>query len=164
MTASLLLAQLFWVCESRLAWKHLPNPQCGLPRQVAIFQFVSECPQFQLVEDPAHLSCVKADVLSDAVLLFAPWPLFLSLADKSLGRKLTIIFSTCVVTTIVCSPRPVLNCAQHFTSCQASLTHASFILKDDDLRIPFSGIAEVIVRRCCRLGHVLIPCPLSRAV
>ncbi|KAJ7795417.1 hypothetical protein B0H14DRAFT_2532344 [Mycena olivaceomarginata] len=105
MTGLLLLAQLFWVCESKLAWKHLPNPQCDLPRQVAIFQFVT-------------------DVLSDAVLIFAPWPLFRSLADKSLGRKLAIIFSTCVVTTI------------------ASLTHASFILKDDDLRIPFSGVIE----------------------
>ncbi|KAJ7205100.1 hypothetical protein B0H12DRAFT_1160677 [Mycena haematopus] len=101
-TTLLLLAQLFWVCESRTQWKNLPNPQCGLPQQVAIF----------------------TDIISDAILLFAPWPLFRSLVDKSLGHKLTIIFSTCLATTFV------------------SLSHATFILKDDDIRIPFSGIAE----------------------
>ncbi|KAJ6559750.1 hypothetical protein B0H19DRAFT_1145734 [Mycena capillaripes] len=105
MTALLLLGQLFWVCESKHSWKNLPNPQCGLPLQVAIFQIIT-------------------DVISDSILLFAPLPLFRSLLDKSLSVKLTIIFSVCVVTTIV------------------SLVHASFILKDDDIRIPFSGILE----------------------
>ncbi|KAJ6473790.1 hypothetical protein C8R45DRAFT_907538 [Mycena sanguinolenta] len=110
-TALLLIAQLFWVCESRghFSWNSHPNRQleCDLPRQVAIFQFIT-------------------DVTSDAILLFAPWPLFRSLVDRSLGRKLTIIFSVCVVITIV------------------SLVHASFILKDDDIGIPFSGVVE-----CC---------------
>ncbi|KAJ6473793.1 hypothetical protein C8R45DRAFT_1163107 [Mycena sanguinolenta] len=108
-TALLLIAQLLWVCESRghSSWKSHPNRQleCDLPRQVAIFQFIT-------------------DVTSDAILLFAPWPLFRSLVDRSLGRKLAIIFSVCVVTTIV------------------SLVHASFILKDDDIGIPFSGVVE----------------------
>ncbi|KAF8192399.1 hypothetical protein K438DRAFT_1970198 [Mycena galopus ATCC 62051] len=106
-TALLLVAQLFWVCESRAhsSWKSEQNPQCGLPQQVAVFQF-------------------SADVTSDAVLLFVPWPLFRSLGDKSLGHKLTVIFSVCVVTTIV------------------SLVHASLIFKDDDIGMPFSGIVE----------------------
>ncbi|KAJ6473809.1 hypothetical protein C8R45DRAFT_1103490 [Mycena sanguinolenta] len=65
-----------------------------------------------------------ADVTSDAILLFAPWPLFRSLVDKSLGRKLTIIFSVCLVTTIV------------------SLVHAGFIFTDEDSGIPFSGVVE----------------------
>ncbi|KAF8192296.1 hypothetical protein K438DRAFT_1829970, partial [Mycena galopus ATCC 62051] len=106
-TALLLVAQLFWVCESRShsRWKSHQNPQCGLPQQVAVFQF-------------------STDVTSDAVLLFAPWPLFRSLGDKSLGRKLTVIFSVCVVTTIV------------------SLVHASLIFKNDDIGMPFSGIIE----------------------
>ncbi|KAF7328456.1 hypothetical protein MSAN_02482100 [Mycena sanguinolenta] len=106
-TALLLVAQLFWVCESRThsSWKTHSGLQCGLPRQVAIFQFVT-------------------DVTSDAILLFAPWPLFRSLVDKSLSRKLTVMFSVCVVTTIV------------------SVVHASFILKDDDVKIPFSGMVE----------------------
>ncbi|KAJ6492291.1 hypothetical protein C8R45DRAFT_990848 [Mycena sanguinolenta] len=102
-----LLTQLFWICESRHAWKHLPNPQCNLPQQVAILQFVT-------------------DVIADAMLLFAPWPLFRSLVDKSLAHKLTIIFSICLATTIV------------------SLVHASFVLTDDDIKMPFSGIVE-----CC---------------
>ncbi|KAJ6473828.1 hypothetical protein C8R45DRAFT_835143 [Mycena sanguinolenta] len=108
-TALLLVAQLFWVCESRphTTWKSLRDPQCDLPRQVAIFQFVT-------------------DVLSDAILIFAPWPLFRSLVDKSLGHKLTIIFSICVVPTIL------------------SLVHAGFIVKNNDIGIRFSGIVE-----CC---------------
>ncbi|KAF7358622.1 hypothetical protein MSAN_01200900 [Mycena sanguinolenta] len=106
-TALLLVAQVFWVCESRArsSWKSRPDPECGLPRQVAIFQFV-------------------ADVTSDAILLFAPWPLFRSLVDKSLARKLTVIFSVSVATTIL------------------SIVHANFILVDDDDRMPFSGIVE----------------------
>ncbi|KAF7350835.1 hypothetical protein MSAN_01645400 [Mycena sanguinolenta] len=124
-TASLLIAQLFWVCESRAKskWKSLPNPQCGLPRQVAIFQFV-------------------ADVISDGILLCAPWPLFRSLVDKSLGQKLTVIFSVCVVTSIV------------------SLVHASFILKDDDIRMPFTGIVEA----CLSLIVASIPVIITTAI
>jgi len=108
-TALLLVAQLFWVCESRghSRWKSHRNSQCGLPRQVAVFQFIT-------------------DVTSDAILLFAPWPLFRSLVDKSLGRKLAIIFSVCVITTVV------------------SFVHAVLIFRDDDFGMPFSGIAE-----CC---------------
>ncbi|KAJ6473819.1 hypothetical protein C8R45DRAFT_404995 [Mycena sanguinolenta] len=108
-TALLLVAQLFWVCESRprSSWKSHRDPQCDLPRQVAIFQLVT-------------------DVTSDAILIFAPWPLFRSLVDKSLGHKLTIIFSICVVPTIL------------------SLVHAGFILKDNDIETRFSSIAE-----CC---------------
>ncbi|KAJ6503755.1 hypothetical protein C8R45DRAFT_1091532 [Mycena sanguinolenta] len=75
--------------------------------RVAVFQFIT-------------------DVTSDAILLFAPWPLFRSLVDKSLGRKLAIIFSVCVITTIV------------------SFVHAVLIFKDDDFGMPFSGIVE-----CC---------------
>ncbi|KAF7358665.1 hypothetical protein MSAN_01205500 [Mycena sanguinolenta] len=103
--ALLLLAQLFWICESRHTWKHIANPQCNLPRQVAILQFVT-------------------DVIADTMLLFAPWPLFRSLVDKTLANKLTIIFSMCLATTIV------------------SLVHASFVLLDDDIQMPFSGIVE----------------------
>ncbi|KAF7358624.1 hypothetical protein MSAN_01201100 [Mycena sanguinolenta] len=66
------------------------------------------------------------DVTSDVILIFAPWPLFRSLVDKSLGHKLTIIFSICVVPTIL------------------SLVHAGFLLKDNDIGIQFSSIVE-----CC---------------
>ncbi|KAF7358625.1 hypothetical protein MSAN_01201200 [Mycena sanguinolenta] len=124
--ALLLVAQLFWVCESRprSSWKSHQDPQCDLPRQVAIFQLVSGSTVFQPENDPAN--CAKADVTSDAILIFAPWPLFRSLVDKSLGHKLTIIFSICVVPTIV------------------SLVHAGFILKGRDIGIQFTGIVE-----CC---------------
>ncbi|KAJ6586003.1 hypothetical protein B0H19DRAFT_925285, partial [Mycena capillaripes] len=104
-TALLLLGQLLWICESDPSWKDSENPQCELPLQVAICQLVT-------------------DVISDSILLFAPLPLFRHLLDKSLGHKLALIFSTCVVTTIV------------------SLVHTAFILKDYDFKIPISGIVE----------------------
>ncbi|KAJ7679716.1 hypothetical protein B0H14DRAFT_3063268 [Mycena olivaceomarginata] len=65
-----------------------------------------------------------ADVLSDSILLFAPLQLFRTLADKMLRRKLTLIFSTCVVTTIV------------------SLVHAAFILRNGGIKVVISAIVE----------------------
>ncbi|KAF7362718.1 hypothetical protein MVEN_00621100 [Mycena venus] len=104
-TALLLLGQLLWVCETNPSWKKTRNPQCELPLQVAICQIV-------------------ADVISDLILLFAPLPLFRNLLDKSLGHKLTLIFSTCVVTTIV------------------SLFHATFILLDYEIKITIAAMVE----------------------
>ncbi|KAJ7302776.1 hypothetical protein DFH08DRAFT_720704 [Mycena albidolilacea] len=97
--------QLLWVCETEPLWKDAPNPQCHLPQQVAICQLVT-------------------DVLADSILLFAPLQLFRSLADKMLRRKLTLIFSTCVVTTIV------------------SLVHAAFILRNGGVKEIISAIVE----------------------
>ncbi|KAJ6473762.1 hypothetical protein C8R45DRAFT_1103444 [Mycena sanguinolenta] len=114
-TAPLLVTQSFWVCESRAhsSWKSLPDPHCDLPPQTAI------------LKDPTDIcAAYTADATSDAILLVAPWSLFWSLVDKSLGRKLTIIFSVCVVTTIVL------------------LVHAGFILKNYTIGMPFSGIVE----------------------
>ncbi|KAJ7219892.1 hypothetical protein B0H12DRAFT_1270605 [Mycena haematopus] len=84
----------------------------------------SDIPVRHLVKDPTHVGCVKADLISNAILLFAPWPLFRSLVDKSLGYKLTSIFSTCMLTTFV------------------SLSHATFICKDDHIKVAFSGLVE----------------------
>ncbi|KAJ7708962.1 hypothetical protein B0H17DRAFT_1000054 [Mycena rosella] len=100
-----LFAQLLWVCEPEPSWKDAPNPQCHLPLQVAICQLVT-------------------DVIADGILLFAPVPLFQNLADKVLRRKLTLIFSTCVVTTIV------------------SLVHAVFILRNGGIKVVISALVE----------------------
>ncbi|KAJ6568354.1 hypothetical protein DFH09DRAFT_1313806 [Mycena vulgaris] len=100
-----LLAQLLWVCEPEPSWKDAPNPQCHLPLQVAISQLVT-------------------DVVADTILLFAPVPLFKNLADKVLRRKLTLIFSTCVVTTVV------------------SLVHAVFILRNGGIKVVISAMVE----------------------
>lgn len=40
MVCIILLAQLFWVCESELVWKTTANPQCPLSKQVAVSQLV----------------------------------------------------------------------------------------------------------------------------
>jgi hypothetical protein len=37
-----LTAQVFWVCETKPAWKNDPVPQCGLGVAVGICQIVSE--------------------------------------------------------------------------------------------------------------------------
>ncbi|KAJ7780187.1 hypothetical protein DFH07DRAFT_950234 [Mycena maculata] len=100
-----LFAQLLWVCETESAWKSTPNPQCSLSFQVAICQLVT-------------------DIAADVTLLVAPWPLFRSLADKVLRRKLSLIFSTCVVTTIV------------------SLVHAAFILRHGVITVVISALVE----------------------
>ncbi|KAJ7609063.1 hypothetical protein FB45DRAFT_1039220 [Roridomyces roridus] len=101
--ALFLLAQLLWVCEPEPSWKNAPNPQCRLPLQVAMS---------------------ATDVIADSILLIAPIPLFRHLADKALRRKLTIIFSTCVVTTVV------------------SLVHAAFILRRGGVKVLISALVE----------------------
>ncbi|KAJ6534973.1 hypothetical protein B0H19DRAFT_964045, partial [Mycena capillaripes] len=121
--AVFLLGQLLWVCESQQPWKISPNPQCELPLQVAV------CP-------------LVADATADFILLFAPLPLFRNLLDKSLGHKLTLIFSTCVATTIV------------------SIVHAVFILRDDDARIPISEVVEA----CLSLIVANIPVVITTTI
>ncbi|KAF8190261.1 hypothetical protein K438DRAFT_1831662 [Mycena galopus ATCC 62051] len=80
-----LFGQLMWVCESESSWKISEKRQCGLELGIAIVGLVT-------------------DIISDAILLFAPLPLFRQLTDKALGRKLIVIFSTSVVATIVWLP------------------------------------------------------------
>ncbi|KAF7342309.1 hypothetical protein MVEN_01819300 [Mycena venus] len=101
-----LIAQLFWVCELKdPSWKNVPCPQCHLPLQVALCQLVT-------------------DIVADSILLFSPWPLFQDLLDKGMGRKLMIIFSTCVVTTVV------------------SLVHAAYILRNGGVKVIISTVVE----------------------
>ncbi|KAK7435207.1 hypothetical protein VKT23_019776 [Stygiomarasmius scandens] len=105
-----LMAQLLWECEplatkTTPSWKEEANPQCPLPRTVAICQLVT-------------------DVIADAILLFSPLNLLRGLADPSLRRKLGIIFSTCVITTIV------------------SLVHAAYIINRAGIKVLISAIVE----------------------
>ncbi|KAJ7460696.1 hypothetical protein FB451DRAFT_1563157 [Mycena latifolia] len=78
----ILIAQLLWVCESKPQWRDTVTPQCPLSRQVVIFQLIS-------------------DVVSDTILIVAPLQLLWHLEDRGLRRRLCIIFSTCIITTIV---------------------------------------------------------------
>ncbi|KAJ7922281.1 hypothetical protein B0H13DRAFT_1865867 [Mycena leptocephala] len=110
----LLFGQYFWICESNPSWKNSESVQCELPLQVGICQIVNY----------AYVACVKADIIADSILLLAPLPLFRNLIDKSLGYKLTLLFSSCVVTTIV------------------SLVHAAFILTHHKMKIFISAMVE----------------------
>ncbi|KAF7342333.1 hypothetical protein MVEN_01821700 [Mycena venus] len=90
-----LVAQLFWVCDSENSFdsgKNSTHLGCHSPLQMAICQLI----------------IVTADVIADSILLFAPLPLFRNLINKALRRRLTLIFSTCVVTTIVSLVHSVL--------------------------------------------------------
>ncbi|KAG7086353.1 hypothetical protein E1B28_002314 [Marasmius oreades] len=100
-----MIVQLFWVCEPMPGWKDAASPQCPLTKQVAICQLVT-------------------DILADMFLLFAPLRVFLHLQDKALRRKLIVIFSTCIVTTIV------------------SLVHAAYILTTGGIRVIISALVE----------------------
>ncbi|KAJ7793109.1 hypothetical protein B0H13DRAFT_1935549 [Mycena leptocephala] len=104
--ALFLNGQLLWICESNPSWKNLESVRCALPRQVGISQLVT-------------------DVISDTILLLAPLPLFRNLIDKSLGYKLILMFSTCVVTAIV------------------SLAHSAFILRNDQMKVLISAPVEI---------------------
>jgi putative effector of murein hydrolase LrgA (UPF0299 family) len=104
-TVVVLIVQLFWVCEPEPSWKDAASPQCTLNKQVAISQLVT-------------------DILADMFLLFAPLRVFMHLSDKALRRKLIIIFSTCIITTIV------------------SLVHAAYILSVGGIKVIISALVE----------------------
>ncbi|KAJ7132185.1 hypothetical protein C8R44DRAFT_698538 [Mycena epipterygia] len=101
----ILIAQLFWICERNPQWKNGATPQCPLGRQVVIFQLIS-------------------DVVSDTLLIVAPLQLLWHLEDKGLRRRLCIIFSTCIVTTIV------------------SLVHAAMILTGVGPKVLVAAVVE----------------------
>ncbi|EIW78684.1 hypothetical protein CONPUDRAFT_31182, partial [Coniophora puteana RWD-64-598 SS2] len=102
----IMIAQVLWVCEPMHDWKNAASPQCPLNKQVAICQLVT-------------------DILSDGLLIYAPLRLIWGMdAIDGTRRRLMIIFSTCIVTTIV------------------SLVHAAFILTDGGIRVVIAAIVE----------------------
>lgn len=66
-----------------------------------------------------------ADVVADSILLFFPLKIFQTLTDRALRRRLMIIFSTCIATTIV------------------SLVHAAYIIASENIQILISAEVEV---------------------
>ncbi|KAF9449011.1 hypothetical protein P691DRAFT_799740 [Macrolepiota fuliginosa MF-IS2] len=78
----LLVLQCFLTCAPKPAWKSWAIPQCVLDNSSAICQLI-------------------ADVLSDGVLLYVPTRLLMILSDKNLRIRLILIFSTCIITSLV---------------------------------------------------------------
>lgn len=68
-----------------------------------------------------------ADIFADCMLLWIPMRLFRSIMSRNLRKRLMVIFSTCIMTTIV------------------SLVHASFILVSGGPREIMAAIIEVFV-------------------
>ena len=119
-------AQLFWVCIPKKSWQVLPNPQCPLGTQVAVLQLVSECTYFVTVYSivvPSHESAI-ADIISDILLIAFPLKLFQDIHEKYLRRRLMVIFSTALATSIV------------------SLPHAALILTNAGPKVLVAAVAE----------------------
>ncbi|KAF8909265.1 hypothetical protein CPB84DRAFT_1765704 [Gymnopilus junonius] len=76
---SLLIGQIFWVCEAQRKLKH---DVCVPNKQIALSQLGS-------------------DIFADTTLLISSLQLFLIIQDKSLRHRLIYIFSTCTATTVV---------------------------------------------------------------
>ena len=66
-----------------------------------------------------------ADIISDSILLVSPWTLWWGLSDLALRRRLIVIFSTCVITTVV------------------SIVHTVIIITYGDERVVITGLVEV---------------------
>lgn len=98
-------AQLMWVCEPEPGWKDARSPQCRLNKEVAICQVVS-------------------DVISDLLLITLPIRLIRGIRDRGLQRRLMLIFSTSIVTTVV------------------SLAHAYYIITDGEIPVVISALVE----------------------
>lgn len=71
-----------------------------------------------------NFNCL-ADVIADLILLIAPLKLLQSLQDKQLRLRLMVIFSTCIVTTVV------------------SLVHAVYILNHGGKKVVIVALVEV---------------------
>ncbi|KDR73778.1 hypothetical protein GALMADRAFT_100630 [Galerina marginata CBS 339.88] len=103
-----LFAQIWWVCEGSPKWKQSLTPQCPLGTGVAVAQVIT-------------------DVLSDAILVFAPlrlvWHTKLSKPQKI---RVTAIFSTTLISTAV------------------SLNHAFFVLRRGGLQEALAAVLQ-----CC---------------
>ncbi|TFK47226.1 hypothetical protein OE88DRAFT_1608002, partial [Heliocybe sulcata] len=98
-------AQLMWVCEPEPGWKDARSPQCRLNKEVAICQ-------------------VASDVISDLLLIMLPIRLIRGIRDRALQRRLILIFSTSIVTTIV------------------SLAHAYYIITEGEIPVVISALVE----------------------
>jgi hypothetical protein len=73
-----------------------------------------------------HLYCLHiADVIADLVLLTFSLRLFLVIQDRDLRFRLSCLFSTCLVTTVL------------------SLINSSFILKSQALKVAIIALVEV---------------------
>jgi hypothetical protein len=66
-----------------------------------------------------------ADTIADTILIAAPLRLLAGLLDKTLRRRLMVIFSSCIITTIV------------------SLVHAAYIIRNGGPKIIIAAVVEV---------------------
>ncbi len=119
----ILICQLFWVCEPEPKWKDMRSPQCTLNKQVAICQLV--CTSMIYIGAIDVLMYWAADVIADLILIIAPLKLLSGLEDVGLRHRLMLIFSTCIVTTIV------------------SLVHAAYILTLGGVKVVIAALVEV---------------------
>jgi hypothetical protein len=139
---ALLMGQQFWVCQHEPGWRNQLVPQCRFDKQIALSQltcsyaYSSHCSSNHLPVTYAYTYI--ADVISDSILLAAPWTLWWGFSDQVLRRRLIIIFSTCVITTIV------------------SIVHAALIITNGGEVVIIAGLVEVsslLLQHSFKLNH-----------
>jgi len=124
---AILVVQPFWICEQEPGWKDSPNPQCVLGLQSSVTQIIT-------------------DVIGDALLIAAPcWDLR-QVLDKGLKRRLMLIFSMSIMTTIVSLVHDVIL----FTN--GGVREALAALLEDSIGLIVCNLA-VIVTAIWRLFH-----------
>lgn len=89
LVCGLQIAQLYWTCEPLKPWKQYRIPQCPLSKQVAVTQIVFAA-------------------LADATVLVIPLRLLVVLQYRWLRSRLMVVFSTCMITTVVSLVHAVL--------------------------------------------------------
>ncbi|KAJ3567031.1 hypothetical protein NP233_g6624 [Leucocoprinus birnbaumii] len=94
-----LTAQIFWECETKTAWKGSVIPQCKVSSAVPICQIISG--RQSLVDEHSALTLLTVDVTSDGILLLYSTKQLRPISNKKLRLRLTLIFGTCIMTTIV---------------------------------------------------------------
>ncbi|KAF8630188.1 hypothetical protein AX15_003066 [Amanita polypyramis BW_CC] len=101
----LLTGQLFWICAPQQTWKTAVVPQCPIGFPVAVLQLIT-------------------DLLADGTLLIVPMFLFSIISDGSLRYRLMVIFSTCIITTVV------------------SLVHTIYVLTTGGIKVEIAALVE----------------------
>lgn len=107
-----------------------------------------------------------ADILADAFLLFAPLRVLAPLQDKHLRMRLVVIFSSCIITTLVrrAYSRAIFPLQLITTYVfQVFLVHAAFIITTGGIPVIISAVslmvanAPVVVAAILRSADIHFP-------
>ena|SRR5882762_2734345 len=128
MMGILLICQAVWVCDPDDSWKQNQLDRCPLSKQVVILQIICEfwpSKYYHYLHLLATNFWHTAYTVTDVILMVAPVKVFRDLLDKGLRRRLILIFSASIMTTIV------------------SLVHSVYICINGGIKSIIAGCVEV---------------------